>query len=202
VNHSPSVYYGSPVNYYCINAHTATSFNEPEEGAYTSANGGLLSLVVSGGVATAVLAENSQLAVGSVVNSGGTFAGTIFHANVVVTGVSTTNVANDTITYPLAVSNGTYTSAAAITTWMAFWKHNALVTLASYVSSGTTFLDGAVPGCQTTACAPVPYLIDWVLRGYTPQNPALWCAGHDGEAIGAVPFCASGKLLLGTLAGM
>jgi hypothetical protein len=202
VNHSPSVYYGSPVNYYCINAHTATSFNEPEEGTYTSANGGLLSLVVSGGVATAVLAENSQLAVGSVVNSGGTFAGTIFHANVVVTGVSTTNVANDTITYPLAVSNGTYTSAAAITTWMAFWKHNALVTLASYVSSGTTFLDGAVPGCQTTACAPVPYLIDWVLRGYTPQNPALWCAGHDGEAIGAVPFCASGKLLLGTLAGM
>jgi hypothetical protein len=200
VNHSAAVYYGSPVNYRAVKVHTATAHNQPEEGSYTQANGGLLSFTVSGGVATMVLAENSQLAIGNTIHLSA--SGSVSDALPVITGVSTTTVTNDTITFASALGNGTYTSNGNIQTWMVFWRPNTLATLATKLATGATFLDGAVPGCQTTACGPVNYLINWVLRGYTPQNPALWCSGHDGEAIGAVPFCAAGKVLIGALAGM
>ena len=200
VNHSAAVYYGSPVNYQCIKAHTATADNEPEEGSYTQANGGLLALTVSANVATAVFAEGSQLAVGNQIHISA--SGSVPDALAAIASVSTTTIANDTITFPLTLANGTYTSSGNIQTWMVFWQPNTLATLATKLATGATFLDGAVPGCQTTACGPVSYLINWVLRGYTPQNPALWCSGHDGEAIGAVPFCATGKVLIGALAGM
>jgi len=36
----------------------------------------------------------------------------------------------------------------------------------------------------------------WLFKGATPQNPQVWCAGSDGEAMGAVPFCKQGKVFL------
>jgi hypothetical protein len=65
--------------------------------------------------------------------------------------------------------------------------------------TAATYTEGAI-GCA--GCTAIQALVKWVQKGFTPQNPALWCSGHDGEAIGAVPFCASGKVMIGTLAGM
>jgi hypothetical protein len=43
----------------------------------------------------------------------------------------------------------------------------------------------------------------YITEGYTPKNRALWCAGNDGESMGAVKFCGRGKALQGaTLSGM
>lgn len=40
----------------------------------------------------------------------------------------------------------------------------------------------------------------WLFHGAIPQNPQTWCAGHDGEAVGAAPFCAAGKAMLAATA--
>ena len=50
--------------------------------------------------------------------------------------------------------------------------------------------------------AKITLLRDWLRRAWTPQNPAAWCAGHDGESVGAVPFCAQGKAMLGAIGAL
>jgi hypothetical protein len=84
--------------------------------------------------------------------------------------------------------------------WTTYWEWASLYDLRKAVAAGSTYTDGAI-GCAS-GCSAVQALVGWVQKGYTPQAPALWCAGHDGETVGAVPFCANGKVLLGTLAGM
>jgi len=97
-----------------------------------------------------------------------------------------------------------HTSAAATepnvgANWRNDWEFASLYDLRTATAAGSTYTDGAI-GCS--GCTAIQALVKWVRRGFTPQNPALWCAGHDGEAIGAVPFCAKGKVMLGILAGM
>ena len=86
------------------------------------------------------------------------------------------------------------------TNWRTQWEFVSLYDIRSAIGSGKVYTDGAV-GCAS-GCSAVQALVGWVQKGYTPQNPALWCAGHDGETVGAVPFCAKGKVMLGTLAGL
>jgi len=83
--------------------------------------------------------------------------------------------------------------------WRTYWEFASLYDLRTAIPAGAAYTNVAI-GCS--GCTAVQALVKWVQRGFTPQNPALWCAGHDGEAIGAVPFCASGKLMLGTFGPM
>lgn len=97
-----------------------------------------------------------------------------------------------------------HTSAAATepnvgANWRNDWEFASLYDLRTAVAAGTTYTDGAI---ACSGCTAIQALRKWVRLGFTPQNPALWCAGHDGEAIGAVPFCAKGKVMLGVMAGM
>jgi hypothetical protein len=90
-----------------------------------------------------------------------------------------------------------------VSTWHVFWGWQSLNDIKTATAAGTAYVDGALSGCSSAApCTAIQALVKWVQKGFTPQNPALWCSGHDGEAIGAVPFCASGKLQLGVMAGM
>lgn len=83
---------------------------------------------------------------------------------------------------------------SADTAWRVNWEWASLYWLRSAVSAKTTYTDAAI-GC--VACGPVQALNAWVRAGFTPQNPAHWCSGADGEAMGAKAFCAAGKALLG-----
>jgi hypothetical protein len=74
--------------------------------------------------------------------------------------------------------------------WRTYWEPASLYQLRQGVAAQTSITDGAI-GC--VACGIIDTLRAWVFTGYTPSNPALWCAGHDGETIGAVPFCGKGK---------
>ena len=80
----------------------------------------------------------------------------------------------------------------------ATWEWGLIQRLADQVRAGTAYTDGAI---NCAACTPVQALIQWVQQGYIPTNPALWCAGHDGETSGAIPFCSKGKALI-AVAGM
>ena len=98
-----------------------------------------------------------------------------------------------------AHTSGSTTEPNVGASWRTDWEFASLADLRTAVAAGTTYTDGAI-GCA--GCTAIQALVKWVQKGFTPQNPALWCSGHDGEAIGAVPFCASGKVMIGTLAGM
>ena len=112
------------------------------------------------------------------------------------------------VNYRCIVLTGCITSTANTeplvgTNWRTQWEFASLYDIRQAIGSGSTFVDGALPGCTAaTPCVPVQALVAWVQRGMTPQAPALWCAGHDGETVGAVPFCAVGKLQLGVMAGI
>lgn len=80
--------------------------------------------------------------------------------------------------------------------WRTYWEPASLYQLRQGVAAQATITDGAI-GC--VSCSIIDALRNWVFTGYTPLNPALWCAGHDGEAIGAVPFCAKGKALVAAM---
>jgi len=84
--------------------------------------------------------------------------------------------------------------------WRNDWEFASLYDLRTATAGGVNYVDGAI-GCAA-GCTAIQALEGWVKRGYVPQNPALWCAGHDGEAVGAAPFCQIGKAFLGSLAGM
>jgi hypothetical protein len=98
-----------------------------------------------------------------------------------------------------AHTSGASTEPNVGASWRTDWEWASLADLRTAIAAGTTYADGAI-GCA--GCTAIQALVKWVQRGFTPQNPALWCAGHDGETIGAVPFCANGKVLIGILAGM
>jgi len=98
-----------------------------------------------------------------------------------------------------AHTSGATTEPNVGANWRNDWEFASLVDLRSATAAGTTYTDGAI-GCA--GCTAIQALVKWVQRGYVPQNPALWCVGHDGETIGAVPFCAAGKVMIGVLAGM
>jgi hypothetical protein len=101
-------------------------------------------------------------------------------------------------------TSGSTTEPLVGASWRTDWEAASLydirTAMAANMGSGTTYTDWAI-GCAS-GCTAIQALVGWVRKGFTPQAPALWCAGHDGEAVGAVPFCASGKILMGTLAGM
>jgi hypothetical protein len=82
--------------------------------------------------------------------------------------------------------------------WRTYWEPTSLYQLRQGVAAQTTIADGAI-GC--VACSIIDALHNWVFVGYTPTNPALWCAGHDGETIGATPFCGKGKALVAAAFG-
>jgi hypothetical protein len=98
-----------------------------------------------------------------------------------------------------AHTSGATTEPNVGASWRSDWEFASLADLRSDIPAGTTYTDGAI-GC--VGCTAIQALVKWVRRGFTPQNPVLWCAGHDGETIGAVPFCASGRVMIGLLAGM
>jgi hypothetical protein len=98
-----------------------------------------------------------------------------------------------------AHTSGATTEPNVGASWRSDWEFASLADLRSAIPAGTTYTDGAI-GCA--GCTAIQALVKWVRRGFTPQNPVLWCAGHDGETIGAVPFCASGRVMIGLLAGM
>jgi hypothetical protein len=83
--------------------------------------------------------------------------------------------------------------------WRTYWEPASLYQLRQGVAAQTSITDGAI-GC--VACGIIDALRNWVFAGYTPSNPALWCAGHDGETIGAVPFCGKGKAIVAASGGL
>ena len=82
--------------------------------------------------------------------------------------------------------------------WRTYWEPASLYQLRQGVAAQAKITDGAI-GC--VGCGIIDALRNWVFTGYTPSNPALWCAGHDGETIGAVPFCGKGKAMVAALGG-
>ena len=76
------------------------------------------------------------------------------------------------------------------------WEFESIDRIRAATVAGTLYTDGAI-GC--TACTVTQVLSEWVRAGFSPMNPALWCSAADGESIGAVPFCAKGKALLGAM---
>jgi hypothetical protein len=82
--------------------------------------------------------------------------------------------------------------------WRTYWEFESLYDLRTAIAGSTAYTDGAI-GC--ISCTAIQALTKWVQAGFTPSNPALWCAGHDGETTGAVPFCSKGKALI-SAAGM
>jgi hypothetical protein len=99
----------------------------------------------------------------------------------------------------VAHTSGSTTEPNVGASWHSDWEFASNYDLRMATAAGTTYTDGAI-GCA--GCTAIQALMKWVRRGHVPQNPALWCAGHDGETIGAVPFCAAGKALIGAMAGM
>jgi hypothetical protein len=113
--------------------------------------------------------------------------------------------ANATVNYicTVAHTSGSTTEPNVGASWRSDWQFASLTDIAVATGAGTVITDGAI-GCAA-GCSMIQTLEGWVKRGFTPQNPALWCSGHDGEAVGAVPFCANGRLtlgMLGSIAGM
>jgi hypothetical protein len=113
--------------------------------------------------------------------------------------------ANATVNYicTVAHTSGSTTEPNVGASWRSDWQFASLTDIAAATGAGTVITDGAI-GCAA-GCSMIQTLEGWVKRGFTPQNPALWCSGHDGEAVGAVPFCANGRLtlgMLGSIAGM
>jgi hypothetical protein len=103
----------------------------------------------------------------------------------------------------VAHTSGSSTEPNVGASWRTDWEFASLADIRTATPAGTTYIDGAI-GCSA-GCTAIQALEGWVKRGFTPQNPALWCSGHDGEAVGAVPFCANGRLtlgMLGSIAGM
>jgi hypothetical protein len=102
-----------------------------------------------------------------------------------------------TINYRCYVLAGCNTATTATepnigASWRTQWEFASLADIRTATAAGTLY----------NGSTAIQALEAWVKQGFTPQNPALWCSGHDGEAVGAVPFCAAGKLLLGTLGVM
>jgi len=95
---------------------------------------------------------------------------------------------------PAWVPNGTRGA-----NWRTYWEPASLHQLRQGVAARTSFTDGAI-GCA--GCTIIDALRNWVFTGYTPANPALWCAGHDAETIGAVPFCGKGRAIAAALGGI
>jgi hypothetical protein len=179
VSNAPGIYFGATVNYQCVLAHTATASNMPEGGQYTGTAGSVVSFSVISNVATIQLSENHQLQVGSIV---------VIDMSIAAVSTLTyyvTNIVNPTtFQINLTASNGTYTSSAVIWTWPAFWQWNAYSTLFNAVFFGQQFIDGSVPGCSTTACGAIEYLIRWTLQGWTVQNPTFLNYTYPGDPSG------------------
>jgi len=69
-------------------------------------------------------------------------------------------------------------------TWRNCWEFASLYDLRQGIGAGTVYTDGAI-GCAS-GCTPNQALMGWIRRGYTPQNPLLRKAAHDGIDTGAV----------------
>jgi hypothetical protein len=74
-----------------------------------------------------------------------------------------------------------------------YWEFASIHRIADAIVTETTLTDARI-GC--TNCTYIQALSAWVRQGFTPVNPAVWCAASDGGTIGAVEYCAVGKALL------
>jgi hypothetical protein len=128
--------------------------------------------------------------------------GTAYTVGQVVSDPKSTVYNNATVNYRCiaAHTSGASTEPNVGASWRTDWEFASLNDIRTATAAGTTYADWAI-GCAS-ACTAIQALEGWVKRGFTPQNPALWCAGADGEAVGAVPFCANGKVMIGALAGI
>jgi hypothetical protein len=75
-------------------------------------------------------------------------------------------------------------TCGATCAWPTVWEYAGVQLIKNSILAGETFTDGAI-GLQNGSM--IAALIKWVMRGYTPQNPAVCAAGHDGTAPGAMP---------------
>ena len=107
-------------------------------------------------------------------------------------------------------TSGASTEPNVGASWRTDWEWASLNDIRQAMTNGVTYADGALPGCTTaTPCTPIQALVSWVKRGFTPQNPVLWMAGHDlntggvnHTSIGAVDFSLSAPVFLGLMGAM
>jgi hypothetical protein len=78
--------------------------------------------------------------------------------------------------------------------WRTYWEFAVVSKIADLSIAGTTITDS-----WTGAVADYPSKAIALWAQPIPSNPQLWCSGHDGEAVGAKPFCMQGKALLGAM---
>jgi len=94
-----------------------------------------------------------------------------------------------TINFRCIASAGCDTSASNSepnvgVSWRLYWEFASFKDIENATASGTIYTDGAI-GC-TSGCTAIQAITAWVKKGFIPQSPALWKAGHDGADIGAV----------------
>ncbi|MCL5742941.1 MAG: hypothetical protein M1541_03295 [Acidobacteria bacterium] len=178
------VYWSLPLNFRAIKAHSSALGTKPGAYEWSVANGGLVSLVIASKVVTLNFSSSHNLSVGDVIDVTIPMLSTIW---VNGTHKITAVPSSTSVTWTAqAGADGTYTdSAIAASGWRNYWEFTSLYRLRQAISAGTTYTDGAI---QCAACAPTKALINWVMRGYTPQEPKLRGAGHDGADVGAVPL--------------
>jgi hypothetical protein len=117
----------------------------------------------------------------------------VSHATATLSGGATFNYRCNN----LVDCNGSATSEPGVgATWRTYWEWAGYQWIRDSIYNNTTYTDGAVGAVNDLGNE---VLRKWAIWGYTISNPLLWCAGHDGETIGAVPFCARGKALLAAM---
>lgn len=69
--------------------------------------------------------------------------------------------------------------------WRTYWEFAVWQYLRQNVPANTQITDGAIPECPLD-CSVNLAIMNWVRRGYTPQNYAMYLKGTDGTTPGAV----------------
>jgi hypothetical protein len=83
------------------------------------------------------------------------------------------------------IGNGANPEPGGGSNWRANWEWAALHQLRADTTSGRTYTD---PTLGITDATAIQTMMAWVRKGYTPQNPHLKGAAHDGTDIGAMPM--------------
>lgn len=186
---------GFPVNFKCIKAHTSTIQDEPMVGNWSVGGGTLTNLVQSTTkqYALATFPNPHNLSVNNLIeiDHGGLFSGTYRIYDV----PSTTTLAIKTNTS----GNTTITGTMTISSWRNYWEFDSLVQLRTLLTNKTLITDGAI---ECANCTAIQALINWVRRGYIPQNQKLWKAGHDGLSTGGKDVSLIAPAIVGAISGV
>lgn len=71
--------------------------------------------------------------------------------------------------------------------WRTYWEWGVLQVARDAVVNNTMYVDGALPGCTSTApCGFTRAVLAWVQRGHTPQNVTFVNGGAGGAYVGPV----------------